>query len=254
MIPTMLKRSFAASLFAASLLSANTDDNMARTLMKLRAEVESLDTQIQDIQDETKATMRSLVMEKNDLDATIGRETLKIKQLRRELAKVRRQIEEAGRNSRGIEPVVREAIANLQAHIAAELPFKTQERLADVKRIGEQLDAGLVTPQKALVQVWNSYADEIRMSHENGLFKQTITLDAKERLAEVARLGTVMMYFKTPDDRVGYAAKDTNGWYYKEVVDEAGKKEILGLFDAMHKQIRSGYFTLPDAIAKSEVK
>jgi len=253
MLPNALKLWLAGSLVSATALLAGTEENMAESLMKLRAEVEKLGSQIQDEKDETKASMRSLVLEKNELDATIGREDLKIRQLEQEIAKVKKQIEAASKNSEGIKPVVTEAVANLKARIVSELPFKTAERLEDVERIETQMNAGLLTPQKALVQVWNSYADELRMSKENGLFKQTIQLDGKDRLAEVARLGTVMMYFKTPDDRVGYVAKDANGWYYKEAVDKAAKDQIVALFDAMQKQIRTGYFTLPNAIAATEV-
>ena len=254
MLPNALKLWLAGSLVGAAALTAGTEDNMAESLMKLRAEVEKLNTQIQDEKDETKASMRSLVLEKNELDATVGREDLKIKQLEQEIAKVKKQIEAASKNSEGIKPVVTEAIANLKTRIASELPFKTAERLEDVERIESQMEAGLLTPQKALVQVWNSYADELRMTKENGLFKQTIKLDGQDRLAEVARLGTVMMYFKTPDDRVGYVAKDANGWYYKEAVGKEAQDQILALFDAMQKQIRTGYFTLPNAIAATEVK
>jgi seryl-tRNA synthetase len=254
MLPNALKLMLAGSITGATLLAASTEENMAQSLMQLRAEVEKLGTQIQDEKDETKAAMRSLVLEKNELDATIGREELKIKQLEQEIAKVKKQIEAASKNSEGIKPVVLSAVARLKARIASELPFKTQERLDDVSRIETQMNEGLITPQKALAQVWNSYADEIRMTKENGLFKQTIQLDGKDRLAEVARLGSVMMFFMTPDERVGYAAKDANGWYYKEAVAKAQQDQILALFDAMHKQIRTGYFTLPNAIAKTEVK
>ncbi|MEJ2501369.1 MAG: DUF3450 family protein [Campylobacterales bacterium] len=194
----------AGSITGATLLAASTEENMAQSLMQLRAEVEKLGTQIQDEKDETKAAMRSLVLEKNELDATIGREELKIKQLEQEIAKVKKQIEAASKNSEGIKPVVLSAVAMLK--------------------------------------------------ERNGLFKQTIQLDGKDRLAEVARLGSVMMFFMTPDERVGYAAKDANGWYYKEAVAKAQQDQILALFDAMHKQIRTGYFTLPNAIAKTEVK
>jgi len=254
MLPNALKLWLAGSLISATMLTAGTEENMAESLMKLRADVEQLNAQIQEEKDDTKATMRSLVLEKNELDATIGREDLKIKQIEQEIAKVKKQIETASKNSEGIKPVVLSAIAQLKTQIAGELPFKTAERLEDIERIETQMNDGLVTPQKALAQVWNSYADEVRMTKENGLFKQTIQLDGQDRLAEVARLGTVMMYFKTPDERVGYAAKDANGWYYKEAVAKEQKEQILALFDAMQKQIRTGYFTLPNAIAKTEVK
>jgi len=253
MAKNALKLWLAGSLIGVS-LTAGTEENMAASLMKLRAEVEKLGTQIQDEKEDTKATMRSLVLEKNELDATLSRETLKIKQLEQEIGKVKKQIEEAGRNSEGIRPVVTDAIGRLKNRIAGSLPFKTAERLGDIARIESQMNEGLLTPQKALAQVWNSYSDELRMAKENALFKQTVSLDGQDRLAEVARLGTVMLYFKTPDDRVGYADRDENGWYYKETVAKVDKERILALFDAMRKQIRTGYFVLPNAIASTEVK
>ena len=254
MVPNTIKLWLAGSLIAASTLAASTEENMAASLMKLRAEVEQLNTQIQEEKDDTKAAMRSLVIEKNELDATIGRENLKIKQIEQEIEKVRKQITAASKNSEGIKPVVVAAIADLKAQIASEIPFKTAERLDDVTRIETQMNEGLITPQKALAQVWNSYADEVRMSKENALFKQTIKLDGEDRLAEIARLGSIMMFFRTPDDRVGYAAKDANGWFYKESVSKTEQEQIIALFDAMQKQIRTGYFTLPNAIATTEVK
>lgn len=254
MVPNALKLWLAGSLLGATVLLGNTEENMAESLMKLRAEVEQLNSEFEDQSEATKASMRSLVLEKNELEATIGREDLKIKQIEQEIAKVKKQIASASKNSEGIKPVVLAAIANLREFIKEEVPFKTDERLADVDRIESQLNEGLLSPQKALAQIWNSYADEIRMTKENGLFKQTIQLDGKDRLAEVARVGTVMMFFKTPDDRVGYVAKDGNGWFYKEAVSKEEQDQILAFFDAMQKQIRTGYFTIPNAIVSMEVK
>lgn len=254
MRPNALKFWLAGSLIVSSALLADTDGKMAESLMKLRADVEQLDSRIEDEKDATAAAMRSLVMERNELETTLAREALKIKQLRQEIAKVKEKIAEASKNSEGIRPVVLSAVENLKADIVGALPFKTADRLADVERIETQLNENLITPQKALALLWNSYADALRMTRENGLFKQTIQLDGKDRLAEVARLGTVMMYFKTPDDRVGHVARDGSGWFYKETLGSDEKEQILSLFDAFHKQIRTGYFTLPNALARSEVK
>jgi len=254
MIHRTIKSCVTGSLILSSVLFAGDDDTMAKALMKLRAEVEQLNTQIQDQRDATKATMRSLMMEKNDLEATIARSDLKIKQLKQEIRKLKKEITEASKNSEGIKPIVLKAITQLESHIQSELPFKTEERVQDVRRIKEEMQNGIITPQKALAQVWNSYADEIRLTKENGIFKQTITLDDQERLAEVARIGMVMMYFKTPDDRVGYVDHNGDGWYYKEVIDKEKREMILTLFDSMHKQIRTGFFTLPNAIATSKVQ
>lgn len=234
----------------ATALLANTEANMAESLMQLRSEVEQLDSQIEDEKDATKASMRSLVMEKNELETTLAREDLKIKQITQEIDNVKKQIKAASKNSDGIKPVVLDAAARLKDAIKSGLPFKTTDRLADVEKIETQLEEDLITSQKALVLIWNTYADALRMSKENGIFKQTIQLDGQDRLAEVARLGTVMMYFMTPDERVGHVTKDANGWFYQEAVSSEEQKQIIALFDAFHKQIRTGYFTLPNALVK----
>lgn len=229
-------------------------DNMAESLMKLRAEVEQLDSSIADEKDAFKGSMKSLRLQKNDLESLIAREDLRIKQLSAEMAKVKKEVQEAGKNSVGMKPLVLDALARLQSRIQMQIPFKTSERIADVARIQEQLEKDEITSQKALALVWNSYGDAIRMSKENGIFKQTIELNGQDRLAEVARIGTMMMYFKTPNDEMGYVVKEKQGWKYQQVLNKKEMDQISTIFDAFKKQIRTGYFTLPNALVMTEVK
>ena len=67
-------------------------------------------------------------------------------------------------------------------------------------------------------------------------------------MAEVAKIGSVMLFFATPDNRVGYVVKDGDGYTYKTVRDKEERESILALFDALTKQIRTGYFTIPNAL------
>lgn len=252
MIKSMLSITVVA-LLSTTALTASTE-NMAESLMKIRADVEQLDASITDERDTFKASMTSLLRQKNDLESVISREDLKIKQIKRELDNVRKEISEAGKNTEGLKPLLLNAITLIQNNIKASLPFKTEERLADIEKIKSQLEGDLVSPQKALALTWNAYSDGLRMSKENGIFKQTIKIDGQDRLAEVARIGTVAMFFKLPDDTVGQASKDTTGWYYKEAVSKTEQEQILALFDSFKKQIRSGYFTLPNTIVMTETK
>jgi hypothetical protein len=242
-----------AFLIASSSLMANSD-NMAESLMKLRAEVEQLDSSIADEKDTFKGSMKSFRLQKNDLEAMVAREDLRMKQLTAEMGKVKKEVQEAGKNSVGLKPLVLEALARLQARIQTQIPFKTSDRIDDVTRIEEQLKKDEITAQKALALTWNSYGDAIRMSKENGIFKQTIELNGQDRLADVARIGTMMMFFMTPNDEVGYVVKDQQGWQYKQAINKEEMEQINVLFDAFKKQIRTGYFTLPNALVVTEAK
>lgn len=222
--------------------------------MKLRAEVEQLDSSIADEKDTFKGSMKSLRMQKNDLEAMIAREDLRIKQLSAEMAKVKDEVKEAGKNSVGLKPLVLDALAMLENDIRTQIPFKTADRIADIQRLQKQVENDEITAQKGLALTWNTYGDAIRMTKENGLFKQTITLNGEDRLAEVARIGTMMMYFKTPNDEMGYVVKEGENWSYKEVITKEQRDQVASIFDAFKKQIRTGYFTLPNALVAAEVK
>lgn len=240
-------------LLCASAATANSE-NLATSLMQLRAEVEKLDNTITEDKENYRASIKSFLRQKDDLESVNAREDLKIKQIEQELDKVRKEIIEIGKNSEGLKPLVFEALELLSKNIVAAIPFKTKERLLDIETIESQLQNDLITPQKALALAWNAYTDALRMTKENGVFKQTITLEGQERLAEVARVGTMMMFFKTPDDNVGYVVNNAGVYSYKEVISKNEKEQILNLFDAFKKQIRSGYFTLPNAIVMTESK
>ncbi|OIP55828.1 MAG: hypothetical protein AUK54_03290 [Helicobacteraceae bacterium CG2_30_36_10] len=238
-------------LLYCSSVSANSQ-NLAESLMKLRADVERLDTAIVEEKESYRASIRSLMRQKDDLASVASREELQIKQTRQDLDKVRKEITEASKNSQGLKPLILTALETLSANVNASIPFKIKARIADLDKIKEQVQNDLVTPQKGLALTWNSYTDSIRITKENGLFKQTITLGGEDRLVEIARIGTMMLLFKTPDNEVGYAHKDAEAYSYVKVQNKEEKEQILSLFDAFKKQIRTGYFTLPNAILTME--
>ncbi len=248
-----ISMSVSTLLLAGSTLLANTD-NMANSLMKLRAQVEVLNTQISDEKDDYKLKMHSLSQQKSELEGMVSRNELKLKQITKELNKVQSQIQDASKNSTGIKPIVLQAIAQLQDVMKQSIPFKMGDRLQAVEDIKTQLQSSLITPQKALSLVYSSYEDEMRMTKENGLFKQTISLDGEAKLVQVARIGTAMMFFQTPNGTVGYVTKAATGWKYVTELDKTKQDEIKNIFDAFAKQIRTGYFSLPNALAISEEK
>jgi hypothetical protein len=67
-------------------------------------------------------------------------------------------------------------------------------------------------------------------------------------MAKIAKVGSVMMFFATPDDRVGYVKQSGEKYEYVVTTESAERDQIIDLFDALQKQIRTGYFTLPNAM------
>ncbi|WP_374566989.1 DUF3450 family protein, partial [Nitrosomonas sp.] len=70
-------------------------------------------------------------------------------------------------------------------------------------------------------------------------------------LVDIAKIGTVFMFFQTKDNQSGMAKRSQGGgWIFETVSDSADRERIRNLFDSLKKQIRQGYFELPNPLSK----
>jgi hypothetical protein len=234
--------------FLSTSLCAKSDEDMVKSIMNLRGDVESLYTQIDENKEAYKAQMKSLALQKADTDAQMNRKSTSIKLADLELQKVKLKIANTTTQNYELKPLINEVYNTLESSIKSGIPFKVAGRLNVIKKIKNELAQNSITQERALAQLWASYDDNIRLTKEIGIFKQNIEIDSKQILAQVAKLGSVMLYFQTPDKRFGYATKQNDSYAYKVVTNEEDVKKIKALFDALNKQIRTGYFTLPNAL------
>ncbi len=238
----------AALAISGTMLNASNDDNMVKSIMELRAQVEALYTQIDDNKDAYKSQMKSYALQISDNEAQINRQETSLKLTQQNIDKTQKKLDEMGSATVDLTPIVTEALDALEKEIKAGIPFKVEERIAALHQIKADLKNGNISQEKALALTWASYDDALRLTKEIGQFKQEITLDGKATMAKIAKVGSVMMFFATPDDRVGYVKQDGKKYSYVVTTDKAERDQIIDLFDALQKQIRTGYFTLPNAL------
>ena len=234
-------------LSGASLYAADNAE-MVKSIMKLRADVEGLYSKIDENKENYKSQMKSYAMQVADNEAQLNRKATALKVANAESAKLEEQIAKKGASANDLTPVLSTAIDTLEQIVKTGIPFKTDERLADLEKIKADMKSGNITQEKALSLVWANYDDTLRMTKEVGMFKQQVKIGNEEKLAKVAKIGTAMMFFMTPDDQVGYVRNDKGGYSYVVTDDETSKKQIYAFFDALQKQIRTGYFNLPNAL------
>jgi hypothetical protein len=96
--------------------------------------------------------------------------------------------------------------------------------------------------------------DEFRATRENGLFQQTITLEGESVLAEVGRVGTMMLFFRLSDGRLGKVEQGPAGWTFVLSVDENERQRIASLLESLKKQIRQGWFEIPNVLAQGAIR
>lgn len=228
--------------------SLMAEDQMVKSIMELRSEVETLYSQIDENRDAYKAQMKSYALQISDNEAQINRQETSLKLTKQNIAETEKKLKAMGSATVDLTPVVNDAVDQLIKEIKAGIPFKTEERVAALNKIKNDLKNDDITQEKALALTWASYDDALRLTKEVGQFKQEITLDGKSSIAKIAKVGSVMMFFATPDDKVGYVKKAGDVYTYVTVEDSDQCDQIIDLFDSLQKQIRTGYFTLPNAL------
>lgn len=250
----MLSRSLIASSvlmgalgFALPARAADLE-KMAGELARLRADVETLTGDLDEMKADERQRLQALGQQKAGLETEVQREELRLQQMRAELERVRERVREAGALEASLKPAVLSAIEAVSGPVRAGLPFRVEERIADLDRLRKELEADEVLPSVAASRLWSRVEDELRLTRENGLYQQVISVEGREVLADVARIGMVMMFFRTDEGQFGRAVKNGSHWSFETYGEDAQKERLKALFEAMEKQIRVGFFEIPNAL------
>lgn len=232
--------------------SQDSLDALAEELVSLRGQVESLNSDLNRMQEQHRSQMSSLAAQKGDLEATRRREELRIRQLEQDLADNRERAREAGVEGEALVPVAEEIVARMEAEIRQGFPFKVEERLEALGEIANQLESGASDPPRVINRLWRFYEDELRLTRDNGLYSQVIPLGGDRVLADIAKIGAMALYFQTRDGRSGYVTRSGEDWNFTVTESGAERQQIAALFDSLKKQIRTGFFELPNGSIRME--
>jgi hypothetical protein len=221
---------------------------LANRLIQLRGQVDDLQTDLNLKREEHKNRMTYLTAQLTETEASRDREALRVRQLEQDLQNMKEQVAAAGATSETLAPVVLRYLAELRAQVRTGFPFKVGDRLAELDEIETQLISNVITAHRAFNRLWAFVEDELRITRENAIYTQSISLNGENVLVDVAKLGNSMMYFRTRALQYGRAVETPGGWQF-ELLESAGDQELVArLFDSLRKQIRQGYFRLPNAL------
>lgn len=234
-------------LTATGVFAQGKIEDLAERLIGLRGKVESLQDEIEAKQQDHRNRMNSSAQRRAGLDAEIQSKELQLRQLRQAIAEQREKNRKANESAAAITPTLKDVAAVLSKYVDTALPFKTAERKKSVDELIAKVDRGDISAPQGLNRLWGLYEDEFRITRENGLFKQEIIVNGKEQLSDVIRLGTMMMFFRTSSGAVGTTKRQGDTFVYTEA-SGAAADQINALFSAFEKQVRSGFFEVPNAL------
>jgi len=253
MLSNFIRANLGTLIVAAAFTSTATAQDSAKLageLSALRSEVETMSAELGELKAEQQDQLRTFARQKGELVLELDREKMRLQKLRMAVASRQDEVDQEKARFQDVVPVFQETVESLRSYIESSLPFRREERLAELDKLVSSQRAGLVSPPKALVRLWGMVEDEFRMTHENGLFQQTVTVNGQEALADVVRLGMVALYFRTSEGQVGFAQREGGGWAYHVIDKPKDVEEVSMLFDSFKKQVRVGLFELPNALSQ----
>lgn len=237
--------------FCTSAVMGNNLDNLAKSLATIRGEVEALQSELDAKKENHRSKMTALSSQLADLSVEERRQKVSIEKLTHSIEEITKHSAQAKQSGEQLKPVLLEMLSHYKQYVLNGLPFKVDDRIQAIKSLEDNITNQLIDPNKAANQAWALIEDEIRLSKENGIYQQTILLDGEKVLADIAKLGSVFLFFQTRDNRSGMAQKSENGqWGFKTTDVNQDIERIALLFDSLKKQIRQGYFELPNPLKK----
>lgn len=242
-------------LAAGSAFAAKEDiSELAQSLADLRTEVEELSGDVETKKSSIQSRVRSIQSQKAEVEMQIQKEEMRLERLRQQMDKHKQRVEQQKSLQQDLQPTVVASIDVIRGKVKRGLPFKKSERLNELDELESQMKDGTISPQKATSRLWTFVEDELRLARENGLYRQVVAVDGEETLADVARVGMIAIYYKTEKGRVGMAVETDSGWEWRAVDGEKETRKIRELFEQFKKNIRVGYFTLPNPFGDEQLE
>ena len=232
----------------------STDDSLealANRLIQMRGKVDELQSELNIKREEHRNRMAYLAVQQSDMEATRKREKQRVRQFEKDMEDLRAQAAAAGSSSETLSPIVGSYIQQLREQVERGFPFKRGERTTALDEVDLQLSSGAISAQRAVNRLWVFVEDEIRLSRENAIYTQSIPLNGENVLVDVVKLGNAMMYFRTRDLKYGRAVESPSGWSFELLDSTQDQEQVAELFDSLRKQIRQGYFELPNALLRA---
>ena len=238
-----------ALAWCTSLAHATELDTRAARVAALRTEVETLNTNVGLAKEELTADLRAAAGQQAELEAAVRRQELRLERLLGDEQAALREVEKQSRGAgEALEQEVRTGIHAFRGHVKRSLPFQSEARLKALAELEAHLNATTLPVEQVAARLWAFAEDERRLTRENAIGRQVATIDGDEILVDIARLGMIAMYFRTPDGRIGQVHRASSGWSWTVLPAESEAAQVDKLFDALEKGIRTGWFELPQPL------
>ena len=210
---------------------ANQTTPIAQAVSEMRADVDALAEQLESQRLASSEELSGLRAERAELQRQVRLEQIRRDTLAQLFAERTKRVDEhEGRMRTLLSPISR-SVEVAKQYVSATLPFKREERLRRLNKIEGDLAVTHPDVGRALTNLWRFVEEEEAIAGEIGLAQQVIELDNRRLLAEVARVGMALMYFRLPTGELGWVVQSEAGWRYELIQAPLLNATVSKIFD-----------------------
>lgn len=227
--------SVASALWLVGFSSAVGATTLAEEVSAARAQVDALAEQLEAQRRTSRDELASLRAERAELNRQIRLEHIRrdaLAQMRTEKAK---QMDDQEGRIRAVFEPIRRSVAAAKRYVSATLPFKHKERMRRLEQLEADLAVTHPDAAQSLTKLWRFVEEEEALAREIGLSQQAIELEGQRVLAEVARIGMSLMYFRLPDGGVGWVRWSKDAWHFERIEDVEAQVTVNQLFTDLER-------------------
>jgi regulator of replication initiation timing len=181
--------------------------------------ISNIARQTQDLLSEYRAVVReteSLQVYNDNLQQVVDDQRAEVESINRQLA----GLEET---NRGVIPLMLEMIDSLDRIVAADIPFRLEERQARVQRLRNMMDQAAVTASEKYRRVMETFQGELEYGRTTEAYSDT--LPTTGQTVEFLRVGRTLLVYQVSDSSV-------TGWFnpttrqFEELQDSRFRLEV----------------------------
>lgn len=154
-----------------------------------------------------------------------------------------REINEIARMTTELLPFLKETRQRLEATVESGLPFLPEERYTRLKNLDRILDNANIAVSEKFRKVMEALSIEAEYGNTVEIYQEKISVDSKNILADIFRLGRLSLFFRSLDQKeTGYFDPLTSRWH---LLPHKYNRDIGNAFEIGAKRRSADLLNLP---------
>ncbi len=220
-------------------------DQFIDQVTELRSNIEELAQENEQLTKTEQSQIDQLSQKKLELQAQISRENLRSKQLKDKISRLKESTKTLPSYDAQSSDLMLTWLKSYQQTIEQMIPFKQDQRLAQIQKISQRLKSQLESHESLIADLWSFLESEKKLSSTNSYQIMDININGIEQKCEVARLGLIALFAVNTNGQILQAHLRGEGWKWIDIESTDQKKSILSLVDHLKNKNTTHLYNLP---------